>query len=89
MDAADGERSVYRTFQNRFGPAEAYEEASAAESGPTANATIHDPYSDLTPYTASYEQLDPEDAGRTVVVVVFEYREAQPSLHEYITFEDP
>ncbi|XP_065225117.1 extracellular serine/threonine protein CG31145 [Planococcus citri] len=92
------ERSVYKSFQNKFAPgaapgagSEVYEESlaaaadSAALSGNLSDA--HDSFKDLQPYTGSYDDLDTDDAGRKVVIVVFEYREEQPSLSEYINFD--
>lgn len=88
-NAADGERSVYKTFQNRFGGSDntVYEENSGVDATSTNETVFHDPFSDLAKYTVPYEELEPDDAGRRVVIVVYEYRNAQPLLSEFIALE--
>ncbi|KAL6955432.1 hypothetical protein U1Q18_051883 [Sarracenia purpurea var. burkii] len=88
------ERSVYKSFQNKYGPGGAPSSwfrclRDFGDAGSIAgNVTeSHDDFKDLLAYTRSYDELDTEDAGRKVVIVVFEYREEQPALSEYINFD--
>ena len=77
----DGDRSIYRKFQDRFGFAPSYVD-EGVEGAPTANVTGHDPFADLMG-CVGYGATKGE-AWRNVVIGLDEDRKMAPTVGDLV-----